>query len=160
AGIAVADETSLLATEFQRGKSCVLPYGSGGNLIEGDAIVNIGTGRLFRMYTGQITGRRACVISRTIPKASAAILVKPGDHHGVIPERCERLQDSEQGEPRAVLRRSPILHDDSIRDIDYRQTVLGFQRLTCRAGESRHHSIQEWQSYGRPDPAEQYSSRE
>ena len=117
ARVAVADHARVLAAELERGEPRLPADLLRGDLIDRDAVLDVGAGGLARMDAGQERRAGARVVAGAVAERVAVLVREAGQHQHVLAERLERLQDARELERAPSAPRRPVVHDDAVRDV-------------------------------------------
>ena len=118
ADVAGADQSAvILGGQFERRQRCFLADLLRGDLIDGDARVNVGAVGALGVNAVEEHGRGAGVVAAVIAGSGGRghLVGQVADHHHLILERFERGQRAGKLE-RAFLGGRPVGHDAAVRD--------------------------------------------
>src|SRR5206468_8199456 len=116
AGVAVAVLRAALAAELQRREAGVSTDDARGNLVDRDAVLDVGARRFLRMAAGEEGCRRARVVAGAVAEREAIVLREAGQDRNLILNGGQRLQDRRHLGEEALVRRAPRRHVDSVRN--------------------------------------------
>ncbi len=156
--VAVADGPRVVAPEFERTEPRVLADVLGRDLVDRDAVLDVGTGGLARVHASQVGRGGTGMVARTVTKRGAIPMPEARKDQGVLAERLERLHHPRVLEPGAGRRRGPLIHRDPVGDVRECQPDRRFGDVR-RAGECGRHRIEHRQRDDGPHSLEERAAR-
>ena len=118
---------------------------AGGDLVHGNAGMNVRAPRFLGMHAGEPGGAGARVVSRAVAEGVAVRLRQATQHQEVVAERRQRLHGGSELESRPNAGGSPAVHDDPVRHVDEAQAHGGVSRRVFGQRERRHHRVHQRQ---------------
>src|SRR5207248_11624096 len=96
AAIALAGDAALVATQFQRRQACVFAEFFGGNLVHGNADLDVRALGLARLTPGEEGGGGAGVVAGAVAVRTGLIVGETADDLKILLERLQRLENVRQ----------------------------------------------------------------
>ena len=149
AGIAVADRARVVASELERREARVRGEMLRRDLIDRNAVLDVGAGGLARVHAREIRGARTRVVAGSVAERVAVPVREAGQHDGVLAERLERLHDPRELEPEALPLRRPVDHRDAVGHVGEAKAERRLAEPRGR-GKGGRHCVQHRQRDGRP----------
>ncbi len=140
AGVAVADGARVVAPELDRSEARLFREAHGRDLIDRDAVLDVGARRLLGVHARQIRGSRARVIARPVAEGVAVALREAREHDRLLAVLLERLQHARVLERPPGRFRRPVDHRDAVRHV--REAEPEGRLAHGRRGERRRHRVE------------------
>ena len=117
-------DAAIIQAKFQRRQASARPQRSGGNLIDRYPRLYVRAAGLLRMRAGKEARSRTSMIAAAVPKRIRLMIHQSGQNRCMRAKWLQCLEGA--GECKVVTgrRRSPVLHDHAIRDVDKGQNEL------------------------------------
>ena len=132
-----------------------LPNSLRGDLVGGDAGVDVRAFGLLGMDAGEPGGARARMVARAIAERAAVDLRQAAEHQSMFSRNgSSGFMVRRELEARALGRRESSAHDDPVRDVDEARRTGGF-RPRWRRRKRRNHRIQQRQRQGGAQAAQE-----
>ena len=103
--------------ELERGEPRLRADVLRGDLVDRDAVLDVGAGRLLRVDAGEVAGRRARVVAGAVAERVGVLVREAAQARASVAERLERLQDARELERRRRPLRRPVGHRHAVRDV-------------------------------------------
>src|SRR5690606_4490100 len=113
AGLAVG-----VAGKFQRGETGAAADVPGGDLVDGNARLDVAAGRFLHPHAGEEAAVGSRVVAGSVVARFGVLEVESGDHLDAVFERFERRQRVLQLEVRAGTGGRPVARDRAVREIE------------------------------------------
>ena len=152
AGIALAGDAALVATQFQRRQARVFAEFFGGNLVHGNADLDVRALGLARLTAGEEGGGGAGVVAGAVAVRTGLVVGETADDLKILLERLQRLENVRQLVISADGFGCPVLHVRAVRNVDERHAARERFSGFARAQQSRRgqHDFEEWQGDDSP----------
>ena len=130
----------------------------GRDLVDRDAVLDVGAGGLARMHAGQVGRGGTGMVAGTVAERGAVPMPEAREDQRVLAERLERLHHPRVLEPGAGRRRGPLIHRDAVGHVRECQPDRRFDDVR-RAGECGRHRIEHRQRDDGPHSLEERAAR-
>src|SRR5262247_2978273 len=110
------------------------------------------------MNAGQESCSRASMVAGSIAQRIPVMIIQPGENENLFAEPCQRLEDACKFEITPLGQWPPIIHHNTIRHIDERETERHLS--LCSSGKGGRHSIEHRQGDGYTHSLEKGASRQ
>ena len=145
-----------VAAQFQRGEARVLADLLRGDLVGGNADVDVRARRLARMHAGEEARICPRMIARAIAERAGIPMSEPAEHGELRAMRRERFEGGWKLEGRARGRGRPVRHVHAVGHIDEDEPL----RRADGRGPRRRHAFERRQCEARADAAEEAAAGE
>ena len=160
ARVAVADDARVLAAQLDRAEPRLRADLAGRDLVDRDAVLDVGAGGLAAVDAGQEHRAGTGVVARPVAERVAVLVLEAGQHQHPILHRRERLEDARQLEGRAFGRRRPLLHRHAVGHVGEGEPERRRRLAPGRRGQRRRHRVQGRQRDHRAQAAQDRPSGE
>ena len=163
AGVAGAGALAAVATEFEGREARLLADLVGGDLIDGDAGLDVGAGGFARVDAGEETGRGAGVGAAAIAVFVAHAIGEAGDDGEIAAVGGERFENGGELVVGAGGGGGPVGHVGTVGDVDPRDAARGEGGLEGGgggAGAGGEHRVEDGEGDGGAEAAEEGATGE
>ena len=158
-GIAIAGQRGRFEADLERSQLGGLAELAGGDLVDGNAGVDVSALGFLGMHTRQPGGAGTRVVSGSVAEGPAVRLRQSAQHQHVVAEGLQRLHGGSKFESRPFARGSPAVHDDPVGHVDKAQAHGRISRRVLGQRERGYHRVEQRQSHRGPEAAQKRATR-